>query len=163
MKAGKDMVEARLKNANDQLQDTRLLAPFDGYITKVYFEEGELVNHGMPIAKMVDLSALQVKIDVPAGVCLNRESIGHIECTQEQVEGKSFPMTLFSQNMKANNNGLYRLYLSIQNGTHSGLLPGMSVSVHLVITSYSIHYTKLYDGKQKLSDMRMPPVNRCTI
>ncbi len=33
MLAGKEMAEAKLKNASDQLNDTKLYAPFSGYIT----------------------------------------------------------------------------------------------------------------------------------
>ncbi len=111
MKAGKEMIDAKLKNANDQLNDTKLYAPFSGYITKVNFKEGELVNHGTPIASLIDVSILKVEIDVPASMLLIKNKITSIECFQEDIPDKSFPLKLVASNVKANNNGLYRFYL----------------------------------------------------
>ncbi|MEZ5070993.1 MAG: efflux RND transporter periplasmic adaptor subunit [Bacteroidales bacterium] len=49
MKAGVEMAESKLRNASDQLQDTRLLAPFSGYIARVHIREGDVVNYGTPL------------------------------------------------------------------------------------------------------------------
>lgn len=129
MKAGKEMVEAKLKNANDQLHDTKLVAPFSGYITKINFEEGELVNHGTPIATLIDVSLLKVEIDVPASILLMKDKITQIECYQENIPGKSFQLSLVNHNVKANNNGLYKFYLQHKPHHTSELVPGMNVSV----------------------------------
>ena len=128
-KAGKEMIEAKLKNANDQLNDTRLYAPFSGYITKVNFKEGELVNHGTPIASLIDVSILKVDIDVPASILLMKDKITKIECSQENINDKTFPLTLVANNAKADNNGLYKFYLQYKPISESELMPGMNVSV----------------------------------
>jgi RND family efflux transporter MFP subunit len=108
MKAGKKMAEAQLKHANDQLNDTKLYASFSGYITKVMFKNGELVNHGTPIASLIDVSMLKIEINVPASMYINKNQIIKIECTQDEIKNTSFPLTLFANNIKANNNGLYK-------------------------------------------------------
>lgn len=129
MKAGKEMAEAKLKNALDQLNDTKLYAPFSGYITKVNFEDGELVNHGTPIATMIDVSSLKVEIDVPASLYINKNNITQVDCTQENIKGVKFPLSIYAHNIKANNNGLYKLYLHHKPAKGSKLAPGMNVSV----------------------------------
>jgi RND family efflux transporter MFP subunit len=139
MKAGKEMIEAKLKNANDQLNDTKLYAPFTGYITKVNFENGELVNQGTPIVSMIDVSILKVEIDVPASMFLMKEKITNIECTQEDIPDINFPLILKANNVKANNNGLYRFYLQHIPSVDSKLNPGMNVSV---IVSYNVQNRK---------------------
>ncbi len=149
MKAGKEMAEAKLKNAEDQLTDTKLKAPFSGYITKVNFEEGELVNHGTGIASMVDVSLLKVEINVPASLYVNRDSIVRFECTQEDIPNVVFPLTLYGNNIKANNSGLYKLYLYYSPTTGSQLAPGMNVSVSVVYSTtnqgqVSIPVTAIY-------------------
>lgn len=131
MKAGKEMAETQLKNAIDQLNDTKLYAPFSGYITSVMFEDGELVNHGTPIATLVDVSLLKVEINVPASLYINRENITNIECTQENIPNETFPLTLYADNIKANNNGLYKLYLYYKPTVNSKLAPGMNISVNI--------------------------------
>jgi len=135
MLAGKQMAEAKLKNANDQLNDTKLHAPFSGYITKIMFDDGELVNHGTPIACMVDVSMLKVEINVPASMYINKDRITKIECTQENIPDQSFELKLYSHNVKANTNGLYKLYLHHKPMPDSKLAPGMNVSVKVTISS----------------------------
>lgn len=136
MKAGKEMAEAQFKNASDQLNDTKLYAPFSGYISKIMFENGELVNHGTPIASMVDVSLLKVEINVPASMYIKKDAITTIECTQENLPGKTFPLALYANNIKANNNGLYKLYLYHKPQANSKLVPGMNVSVNMSYTAY---------------------------
>lgn len=131
MKAGKEMAEAKLKNAVDQLKDTKLYAPFSGYVTKVMFEGGELVNHGTPIATMVNVSRLKVEINVPPSLFINKDYITEIECCQDNIPGKIFPLTLYSNNIKANSNGLYKLYLYYTPTPGAKLAPGMNVSVNV--------------------------------
>lgn len=131
MKAGKEMIEAKLKNADDQLKDTKLYAPFSGYITKVNFKEGELVNHGTPIASLIDVNILKVEIDVPASMFLMKDKITRIDCFQEDIPDKSFPLKLEANNIKANNNGLYRFYLQYTPSGKTKLVPGMNVSVNI--------------------------------
>ncbi len=131
MKAGKEMAEAKLKNAMDQLNDTKLYAPFSGYITKRLFDAGEVVNHGTPIVSLIDVSLLKAEIFVPASMYIKIDAITNIECTQDNLPNATFPMTLYANNIKANNNGLYKLYLYHKPQTKSKLAPGMNVSVNI--------------------------------
>jgi len=131
MKAGKEMIEAKLKNANDQLNDTKLYAPFSGYITKVMFKTGEMVNHGMTVVSMIDVSALKVEINIPASLYIKKDDFTKIECTQDAIPNTTFPLAMYGSNIKANNNGLFKLYMSYKPEQASQLIPGMNVLVHL--------------------------------
>ena len=135
MKAGKEMAEAKLKNAIDQLEDTKLYAPYSGYITKVNFDAGELVSTGTPVASIIALNQLKVEINIPASLYINKEHITKIECTQEDIPGKVFPLNLYANGKKADNSGLYTLYLSYTPTKESKLLPGMNVSVDVFINN----------------------------
>lgn len=135
MKAGKEMAEVQLQNAIDQLNDTKLYAPYSGYITKVMYADGELVNHGTPIATLIDVSLLKVEIDVPASMYLNKDKITNIEFTQESMPNQVFPLELYADNKKANTNGLYKLYMHYTPGENSKLAPGMNVSVSIDFNS----------------------------
>lgn len=57
------------KNA---LKDTRLVAPFDGYIQKKYFDTDETVAAGMPVISMIDTRYFEVEIDVPSSDYVRR-------------------------------------------------------------------------------------------
>lgn len=134
MKAGKEMAEIQLKNANDQLNDTRLYAPYSGYITALLFEEGEMLNIGTPFARLIDVSLLKVEVDVPTSLYLVKDKISKIECVQEDIPGEKYPLTFYANNIKANSNGLFRFYFYHQPEPGSLLSPGMNVSVNI---SYS--------------------------
>lgn len=131
MKAGKEMAEAKLKNALDQLEDTKLYAPFSGYISEVFFESGELVNLGMPVAKIIDIEQLKVEINVPVSLFIRQDEILEINCTQEAIPDKVFPLSLYANNIKANSNGLYKFYLNYKPEKNSKLSPGMNVLVSI--------------------------------
>jgi RND family efflux transporter MFP subunit len=95
------------------------------------FEDGELVNHGTPIATLADVSLLKVEINVPASLYIKINAITDVDCTQENIPGETFPLTLYANNIKANNNGLYKLYLYYKPNSDSKLAPGMNVSVNI--------------------------------
>lgn len=62
---------------------------------------------------------------------LKRDAITKIECTQENIPGKTFALTLDNYSIKANNNGLYAIYLHQKPDANSLLAPGMNVSVKI--------------------------------
>jgi len=140
MRAGKERAEASLKNAVDQLNDTKLYAPFAGYIAKVAFKDGELVNRGVPIATLIDVASLKVEVNTPPSLFIHRDKIVSISCTQDQLPGETFPLTMRSFNQKANHNGLYTLYLDHAPSENSKLAPGMNVlvKVRLAVADSSI-------------------------
>lgn len=60
--------QAQIKQIESKLRDTQTLAPFDGVITSKQVEAGDTVQPGQPLLTFADLSALQVKSDVPARI-----------------------------------------------------------------------------------------------
>ncbi len=56
-------MKARLASAKLQLEETRVEAPFSGYVEKRLVDPGALVNSGTPIASIVDIA--RVKVIVP--------------------------------------------------------------------------------------------------
>ncbi|MGI6223107.1 MAG: efflux RND transporter periplasmic adaptor subunit [Prevotella sp.] len=53
------------KIARKGLTDTRLLAPFSGYISKKLAEVGQNVGPGIPVVQLVKIDQVKVKISVP--------------------------------------------------------------------------------------------------
>jgi membrane fusion protein, multidrug efflux system len=54
----------QLKQAEKQLSDATVTAPFSGVITQRLSEQGAFVNIGTPIASIIDISKLKIKINV---------------------------------------------------------------------------------------------------
>lgn len=129
--AGEEMVSAQLKNAKDQLQDTKLYAPFSGYIQKVSYQEGEMVNIGMAIVSIIDISHFEVEIDLPTSMYLIKENFTKFSCALDNIDNESYPLELFATSKKANNNQLYRFYFRLDPKVNPKLSPGMNISVDI--------------------------------
>ncbi|HOJ37306.1 MAG TPA: efflux RND transporter periplasmic adaptor subunit [Ignavibacteriales bacterium] len=54
----------QLKIAQKLLKDTKIIAPFSGYITQKMVEIGAYLNVGNPIATIVDVSSLKIKANI---------------------------------------------------------------------------------------------------
>lgn len=134
--SGLKMIEAKLKNAKDQLNDTRLLAPFDGYIQKVNFHENELIDAGMPVASLIDVKNLLVEVEIPVPLYLKREAILSYSAIHPAVSDKPIQLELLSYNKKASNNQMYKLQLRLATASHLQLSPGMDVQVNIVQKNY---------------------------
>ncbi len=129
--AGEKMLRMQLQNARDQLNDTRLYAPFSGYIQSVKYEEGELVNTGMTLATMIDISSYQVVVELPMAVFARKAYFTGFSCRQPLLPGREYPLTLIGYQMKANNSQLYRTTFRLDPGENPELAPGMTVEVRI--------------------------------
>lgn len=57
--------QAQLREIDAKLEDTRSVAPFDGYITHKHVNKGDTVQPGQPLLSFADMGRLQVQADVP--------------------------------------------------------------------------------------------------
>lgn len=115
------------------LEDTKLKAPFSGYIQKKYFDSFEIVNQGIPVLSMIDDDYLEVDVDIPAN-----DFIRSADFLDYQMKVDVYPDTLFALeymeiNQKANFNQLFQARFRLKRNEGLLLAPGMSASV-------TIHY-----------------------
>ena len=61
-------LEGRVVEANLQLQDCTLRAPYDGVIAQRFVEQGQNVRAKEPIVRLQDVDAIDVVVDVPEAV-----------------------------------------------------------------------------------------------
>jgi RND family efflux transporter MFP subunit len=54
-----------INQVRDELAKSRIVAPFDGWITKEFTEVGQWVEGGGSVVELVDLSRLQVEVPLP--------------------------------------------------------------------------------------------------
>jgi multidrug efflux pump subunit AcrA (membrane-fusion protein) len=57
--------EAKVAELQDRLSNMTLAMPYDGYVVRKHCEVGEWLNPGTPVADVVDVSILRVRVDVP--------------------------------------------------------------------------------------------------
>jgi RND family efflux transporter MFP subunit len=127
--AGEKMLRMKLQNARDQLSDTRLVAPFSGYIQSVKYEEGEMVNTGMCVATLVDVKSYMVETDLPASFFIRKEEFTDFSCSLSMMPDETYPLQLAGYRIKANNSQLYRATFRLDPKSNTALAPGMTVNV----------------------------------
>ncbi|WP_130470021.1 efflux RND transporter periplasmic adaptor subunit [Candidatus Magnetaquicoccus inordinatus] len=62
---GVDQGKAEREAARLAVEGTKMLAPFDGVVAKVTAHLGEWIGAGAPVLELVDMSQLEVSMDVP--------------------------------------------------------------------------------------------------
>ena len=65
-RAKQEQARAKLRMTNINLYNSKVLAPFDGVITKRAVESGNYVNVGSPVVTMLNEKSLEVEAEVPA-------------------------------------------------------------------------------------------------
>lgn len=138
--AGEQMIGAKLKHAKDQFNDTKMYAPFDGYIRGLNFREGEIVNIGMPIASLVDVGHYNVEFDAPASLFMQRDRFVKVWCQTNLDNAEPIALTPVGYDVVANSSRLFHMVYRLDSRTAKKIAPGMEVRV-------SVEYRPLADGR----------------
>lgn len=131
--SGLKMVETKLENARQQFNDTRLLAPVSGYIQRINFRQDEIVDAGMPVVSLLDVSQYQVDVDIPLSLYKRRGDILSFSGVVSPMRKDTFDLGLLGISRKANQNQLYRMNLGLSAGNDTDLAPGMDVMVAVIL------------------------------
>ncbi len=87
-------LEGRLVEANLQLQDTTLRAPYDGVIAERFVEENQNVTAKQPIVRFQDVEEIEIVMDVPESVMaadLLRAEVLELQAEVSGAPGITFP------------------------------------------------------------------------
>ena len=113
---GLKQITAKYQHHKDQLEYTRLYAPFCGFIQKKLFEAHETIGAGMPVISMVSAGIPEVEINLPAADYIRRDRFDGYHCTFDLYPGENYPLKLISGSPKANANQLYTMRLQMVPG-----------------------------------------------
>jgi len=134
--SGLQQITAKYNAHRNALADTRLTAPFDGYVQKIHYDAGETVAAGMPVVSLISSSAPEVEINIPASEFIRSDEFETYRCSSEIYPDREFPLELVSISRKANLNQLYTARLRfLPTGPDTPLTPGMSVMVTIGLRS----------------------------
>lgn len=122
--------EASEQIAKKGLTDTKLYAPYSGYIIQKNVEAGANVGIGTPVAKLVKIDQVKVKISVPeeeiAGISVGQTLQVRVAALGDKVfEGKVTEKNVSADAMSRS----YDVKAVIPNADHE-LLPGMIAEVN---------------------------------
>ncbi len=127
--SGLKQITAKYNAHKNALADTRLTAPFDGYIQKKFYDSHETVAAGYPVVSMINSGYFDVEIDVPSSDFVRQDLFKSFSCTIDVFPGQVFPLELIEITRKANLNQLYRMRLRLKPVSGLDIAAGMSVNV----------------------------------
>ena len=126
---GLQQITAKYEAHKNALSDTKLCAPFDGYVQKRLFEAGETIGAGMPVISMISAGLPEVEINIPSSDFIRRDRFESFSCSVELYPDKTFPLELIGITQKANLNRLYTVRLKMKELTQQIPAPGMTAMV----------------------------------
>ena len=111
--------------ARKTLSDTKLHAPFSGYISSKNAEMGQNASPGMPVLKLVSIGSVKVKISVPEDDIQRIQKGSSMKIMVPALGNREFEGRVTERGVSADpRSRTYEVKASIQN--HDGqLLPGM--------------------------------------
>jgi len=126
-------LEGRVVEANLQLQDTTLRAPYDGVIAERFVEEGQNVRAKESIVKFQDVDEVEIAVDVPEAVmAANLQSADIVQLVAEisGAPGVRFPVRVSEMAQRADpTTQTFNVRVAMQAPEGISVLPGMSATV----------------------------------
>jgi RND family efflux transporter MFP subunit len=121
--------QAQIKQLKKQIENTVITAPFAGIVTSKMIEKGSVVSMGTPIAKITDISALKLVVNIPEKA-INQFRVGQ----NIPIETQVYPNVYF--NGKVNMVSIegdaahnYPVEILVQNNSRNPLKSGMYGSI----------------------------------
>ncbi|MBI9063643.1 MAG: efflux RND transporter periplasmic adaptor subunit [Marinilabiliaceae bacterium] len=129
--SGLNRIKAKLDAHQNALKDTRLIAPYDGFIQEKFFDTHETVSAGLPIVSMINTNWYEVEIDIPAADYVRKDEFADFKCETEVFPNVQFPLKMLEIKQKSNLNQLYKVRFKLEKQANYNLAAGMSVNVNI--------------------------------
>jgi RND family efflux transporter MFP subunit len=129
MRIGYENAAIQLENAKKQLDDTKIVAPFSGYITSKNTELGAFVGMGTPIAGIADISQLKVQLAVSESDVYQLRTGMEAYVTTDVFANTNFKANISSIGQKGNSAHSYPVEIIIANNSNNPLKAGTYVNV----------------------------------
>ena len=129
---GLKQITAKLENAKNQMGDTKIYAPFNGFVQKRLYDPPTVVVAGMPVVTLVSNGKQEVEINIPSSTFMNRANIISAYAKFDYLPDKKVPLILINITPKANANQLYEARLELPLDLSPAPSPGMNTLVTLV-------------------------------
>ena len=121
--------EAALKIAQRQLRDSKIICPLSGVVTSKNIELGSYLNTGNPVATIVNIDRLKVKVFVPEIEAFKLSEGDAVELKTEVYPGKTFTGKITTINAKADEAHTYLVEITINNSKNYPLRAGLFARV----------------------------------
>lgn len=139
------------QTATNELNDTKLVAPFNGYVSEVFIEKFQDVKASQKIVTLVELDRLRIELYVTQQIAFNADSLSHINLRFDADPDNSYSARVVEISKSTTSNNLSYLLTAVLDNKSGKLLSGMSGKV-------------LFDGlpgKKTTSSVNAPQAALC--
>ena len=127
---GMKAAESQLTLAKKQLSDTKIKAPISGTINKKMVDLGNMVNSGIPVANIVDISTLKVLLNVSEKDAFLIKNDEQTEITTDVYPGVKFYGRVDNIASKADEAHTYLVEIKLSNSSEHPLKAGMFARIN---------------------------------
>ena len=110
----------------NELADTRLVAPFTGYVGEVYIEKFQDVKATQPVLSLIDIHQLKIEIYVTQDIAYSAQKMDSIRLRFDALPGKFFDAHIAEVSKGTTRNNLSYLLTAFLPNKDGELLAGMS-------------------------------------
>lgn len=121
--------ESQLIIAKRQLKDTKIVCPISGTVSVKSIETGAYLNTGNPIAQIVDISTLKVRVSISEKDVIKVKVGDKVRIKTEVYPNENFTGTIKAVNPKADESHTYALDVAVANSKNN-LKAGMFFTVY---------------------------------
>jgi HlyD family secretion protein len=136
MKQSLGQFQQAMDQAEKDLIEATIIAPFDGVVASVGVKEGDFVQSGISIIYMVDLTNMELIAEMDeldmSGLRLNQETVIDIDALPD-ITLKGRVASIYPVPTSAGGIVMYNVRIDFEVPKNSGLLIGMNASVNIVI------------------------------
>ncbi|QEG35433.1 Multidrug resistance protein MdtA precursor [Bythopirellula goksoeyrii] len=128
-------LEGRVVEAQIQLDDSTLLAPYDGVIAQRFVDEGQNITPNTPVVQFQDLNEIDIVVDVPEAVMVGEIQLADIVDMSAEISsapGVDFPVRIREVSQVADPvTQTFKIRAAMQSPENLRVLPGMTANVNV--------------------------------
>ncbi len=133
-----DLRQVALAQARENLERTRIVAPFEAYVSRRFTDNHVNVRVGDPIVRLMDLNELYVVINVPENLVATstRESLISAKARFPFLPDRPFDLALRENRGESGAVAqTFEVTLAMPRPADLNILPGMTVTVEITLAS----------------------------
>lgn len=128
-KADCAVAKTSFQTASNELTDTRLLAPFNGYVGEVNVEKFQEVKSSQTVISFVELDRLKIEAYIPQNIAYAAQKLQNVSIVFDVIPNKSYEAKVLEVSKSTTPNNLSYLLTAELNNKSGELLAGMSGKV----------------------------------
>ena len=137
-RALRDLRQVHLEQAVERLEDTRLLAPFSGYVSRRFVDGQVNIQAAQPVLRLLDLNTLNIVTSIPEDLVatVTADRIASLQADFSFAPGQTFALRPLENAGEAGSVAqTYEVTFQMDRPSDWNVLPGMTATVNVELNN----------------------------